>query len=238
MTEHPNEIFSTFVNGDIQQRAIEELRAVSSLQLAHRQVGDAIRHLMRALEKTSANEEQLETLAASLNALRASLPQITDEEFTANANNNPAHRLRERSPFIGRANPMALPLEMTFGLDKVTATAKFDTLFEGPPHCLHGGYIAGIFDEVMGAAQTYSGTAGMTGRLTIHYRNPTPLHTDLTLTGWLENVNGRKIICRGTLYAGEVLCAEAEGLFIAFDEKRIRAMFGNPLDRVDPDESA
>jgi acyl-coenzyme A thioesterase PaaI-like protein len=237
MTDNPNEIFSTFVQGDVRERAIDELRIVTPLQQAHRQVGDALRHLMRALERTTASEAELEQLAAEITALQSRLPQIPVAEFLENANNNPAHRLRERSPFIGRANPMSLPLEMTFGPDKVTATATFDTLFEGPPNCLHGGYIAGIFDEIMGAAQTYSGTAGMTGRLTVHYRNPTPLNTELSLTGWLESVNGRKIICRGTLYSGDVLCAEAEGLFIAFDEGLIRSMFGKPEDRVDPTAS-
>ena len=57
----------------------------------------------------------------------------------------------------------------------------------------------------------------MTGRLTVHYRSPTPLHTELRFEGALDGVDGRKILTRGELWAGDVLCAEAEGLFISID---------------------
>ena len=55
----------------------------------------------------------------------------------------------------------------------------------------------------------------MTGRLTVHYRSPTPLETELRFVGWLERVDGRKIFTKGELWAGDRLCAEAEGLFIS-----------------------
>lgn len=57
----------------------------------------------------------------------------------------------------------------------------------------------------------------MTGRLTVHYRSPTPLHTELRFEGALESVTGRKILTKGWLWASEVLCAEAEALFISID---------------------
>ena len=80
---------------------------------------------------------------------------------------------------------------------------------------MHGGYIAAAFDEVLGSTQSLSGSPGMTGRLTVHYRKPTPLQTELQFEGWIESVDGRKILTKGELRAGEVLCAEAEGLFIS-----------------------
>jgi len=57
----------------------------------------------------------------------------------------------------------------------------------------------------------------MTGRLTIHYRSPTPLRTELRFEGRVVEVSGRKTFTHGTLHADERLCAEAEGLFIAID---------------------
>lgn len=80
--------------------------------------------------------------------------------------------------------------------------------------------MAAAFDEVLGSTQSLSGSPGMTGRLTVHYRKPTPLETELRFEGWLESVSGRKILTRGELYAGDVLCAEAEGLFISIDPSR------------------
>ena len=201
-----------------------ELRAVSPAQFAARDAAGAVRRLIHGLAPTSASIEELADLAVELDRLTRSLADSDPSSTTAGEMPNvayQAHRLRERSPFIGQANPVALPLVMEFVEGGIDAFANFSTLYEGPPGCLHGGYIAGIFDEVLGAAQTFSGHAGMTGRLTIHYRSPTPLNTDLHLRARLESVNGRKIMCKGTLHAGERLCAEAEGLFISVDPSKL-----------------
>ncbi len=206
-----------------------ELRAVTPEQQAARNVAEALRRLARELETTSATIEELGVLAVDIDRLTSSLED--GKRVVTTAGDTPdvvyqGHRLRERSPFIGRANPVALPLIVEFVDGGIDAVANFGTLYEGPPGCLHGGYIAGIFDEVLGAAQTLSGQAGMTGRLTIHYRSPTPLNTDLHLKARLESVSGRKILCKGTLHAGDRLCAEAEGLFIAVDPKKLMELGG------------
>ena len=57
----------------------------------------------------------------------------------------------------------------------------------------------------------------MTARLTVSYRSPTPLHTDLRLEGELVGVEGRKILTVGRCFHGDTLTAEAEGLFISID---------------------
>ncbi len=207
-----------------------ELRAVTPQQQAARDVADALRRLARSLETTSASVEELDGLAATIDGLTEALAGsdgTRSVDGDAPAVVYQAHRLRERSPFIGRANPVALPLVVEFVEDGIDAVANFSTLYEGPPGCLHGGYIAGIFDEVLGAAQTLAGQAGMTGRLTVHYRSPTPLNTDLHLRARLESVNGRKIVCKGTLHAGDRLCAEAEGLFIAVDPNKLLEFAGD-----------
>lgn len=206
------------------------LREVTPAQQAARETAESVRRLVRELEATSASIEDLGSLARQLDELSESLARGNHDSETAGDRPNAAyqaHRLRERSPFIGRANPVALPLIVEFVDGGVDAVANFGTLYEGPPGCLHGGYIAGIFDEVLGAAQTFSGHAGMTGRLTIHYRSPTPLNTDLHLKARLESVSGRKILCKGTLHAGDRLCAEAEGLFIAVDPKKLMGLAGS-----------
>ena len=222
-------ILRQFLDLDDATRMEAEIRAVSPAQYAARDAASAVRRLIRRLESTSASIEQLSELSADLDRLTQSL--VGDDPPAADFGDIPnvayqAHRLRERSPFVGQANPVALPLVMEFVEGGIDARANFSTLYEGPPGCLHGGYIAGIFDEVLGAAQTFSGHAGMTGRLTIHYRSPTPLDTDLFLRARLESVNGRKIVCKGTLHAGDQLCAEAEGLFIAVDPNRLLGLAG------------
>jgi acyl-CoA thioesterase FadM len=65
----------------------------------------------------------------------------------------------------------------------------------------------------------------MTGTLTVRYRRPTPLHTELRFNARFDRAEGRKIYTSGQLFAGESLCAEAEGLFIAVASDRFRALF-------------
>ena len=74
--------------------------------------------------------------------------------------------------------------------------------------------IALAFDEMLGIANIAAGHPGMTGRLTIHYRKPTPLFHELRFRAWVDRVEGRRIMSRAELWDGETLTAEAEGLFV------------------------
>jgi hypothetical protein len=64
----------------------------------------------------------------------------------------------------------------------------------------------------------------MTGTLTVKYRSPTPLHSELRLAGRLVQVDGRKILTAGTLHAGDRLCAEAEAVFISIKVDRFLSL--------------
>jgi acyl-coenzyme A thioesterase PaaI-like protein len=125
------------------------------------------------------------------------------------------------SPLLGRANPLAPPLRLEVHDDRVEGTATFGPAYEGPPGCVHGGFVAAAFDELLGLVQMLGGQPGMTGRLTVHYRSPTPLQTELRLQGRIDRIEGRKTFCTGEVYAEDRLCAEAEGLFISVDFSRI-----------------
>ena len=84
--------------------------------------------------------------------------------------------------------------------------------------------MAAAFDEVLGMVQSMTGNPGMTGRLTVNYRRPTPLHRDLIFRGRVDRVEGRKIFTTATLHDGETLCAESEGLFISVGQERFREL--------------
>lgn len=146
------------------------------------------------------------------------------EGFAEAANAGDPFGFFDHSPMLGRANAVAPPIELWLEGEELIGRATFGAAYEGPPGCVHGGFIAAAFDEVLGSAQSLSGNPGMTGRLTIHYRSPTPLHAELRFTSRLASVRGRKILTTGELWAGEVLCAEAEGLFISIDFERFAAM--------------
>jgi len=119
------------------------------------------------------------------------------------------------SPLIGGSNPLAPPIQMHSEEERVYGEVVFGSAYEGPPGKVHGGYVAAAFDEVLGYAQSLTGAPGMTGTLTTIYRVPTPLHTPLRFEAWVERVDGRKIHAASTLHAGDMLCAEATGIFIS-----------------------
>jgi acyl-coenzyme A thioesterase PaaI-like protein len=133
---------------------------------------------------------------------------------------HPAQEFFPTSPIIGMENPVSPPVrvEVIRGDDgrfrEIRGEANFDFQYEGPPSCVHGGVIAETFDEMLGAATIAAGNPGMTGTLTIRYRRPTPLRTDLRLEARLTGRSGRKIRAWAGLYDGETLTAEAEGIFI------------------------
>jgi acyl-coenzyme A thioesterase PaaI-like protein len=132
----------------------------------------------------------------------------------------------DRSPFIGLANPLAAPITLEArgeGDDRwVEGRGIFHAAYEGPPGNLHGGFVAAAFDEVLGFAQSLSGTVGMTGTLTVRYRSPTPLYQELRFRAQVDGVEGRKIFTSGTCHAGDRLTAEAEAIFVSVDFSKIK----------------
>ncbi len=187
-------------------------------------VAGAIRGVLHSMVQTSAPIEVIEAAASDLEQAAERLGGFTSksmyEGFAEAANSPDPFGFFDHSPMLGRANPLAPPIRLWLEGERILGTATFGAAYEGPPGCVHGGYVAAAFDEVLGSTQSLSGSPGMTGRLTVHYRKPTPLETELRFEGWLESVSGRKILTRGALYAGDALCAEAEGLFISIDPSR------------------
>lgn len=125
------------------------------------------------------------------------------------------HGFTSHSPVTGPLNAVASVVSLSSSATEVVADVVFGDAYEGPPGHLHGGFVAAIFDEVLGFAQALSGAPGMTGKLEITYRSPTPLHTPLRVVGRFDRVEGRKIFTTGSIHAGDRLCAEAKGLFIS-----------------------
>lgn len=188
----------------------------------------AVRRTIDILADTEADEAALEEAAEQVEAINARLSALPRGRrlwgFAESATSGSPKAMFDNSPVIGLANPVAPPLSLRVEDGRVVGTGTFGQAYEGPPGHVHGGWVAAAFDEVLGMAQTLSGRPGMTGTLTVRYRNPTPLHRRLRFEAWIERVEGRKIFARGTLHAGDTLCAEAEGIFVSVDWERFRAL--------------
>lgn len=203
---------------------------VSPRQAELRRLADAGRAVIERLVSTAASAEVLALAADSLQAIATSLGQEPTrsmyEGFAEAANSGNPAALFDHSPIIGQANPLAPPLVLEAFGDEVSGRASFGAAYEGPPGHVHGGYLAAAFDEVLGLVQSTAGKPGMTGTLTVRYRRPTPLRTELTFTGRIERIEGRKIFTVGTVSAGGQVTAEAEAVFISVDFAKIAEAAG------------
>ena len=215
------------------------LELLNNLELTPRRIelrrlAAAGRAMIEHLVSTGATVDDISRAADALEevaALLRSMPQGSSYDGFAEAANAGTsdvdierYAFFDHSPFIGLANPLSPPIVFDYEPDRVTGVVTFGGAYEGPPGCVHGGYVAAAFDELLGAAQSLSGTQGMTARLTVNYRSPTPLRTELRMEGALSRQEGRKLWCDGRLWAGDRLCAEGEGLFISFDAEKFRAL--------------
>jgi len=194
-----------------------------------RRLADAMRLVIDRLVPSNAPEAELRTAAEALERYAEQLKKhprlerVMGHAETATAGNVAA--FFDQSPLIGLANPLAPPIRISrSGETSALGTATFGTAYEGPPGSVHGGFVAAAFDEVLGFVQSLGGNPGFTGTLKIIYRAPTPLHTELRFTCELDRVEGRKTFCVGQLYAGELLCAEAEGIFVKAKEGKLEAL--------------
>jgi len=139
-----------------------------------------------------------------------------------------------RSPIVGEASPLSPRLDwqdvtLDGGRGGVEARGVFGAPYEGPPGFVHGGWVACAFDEILGIANIQAGSPGMTARLTVHYRRPTPLFHSLRLVAWVDRTEGRRVMSRAEMYDGETLTAEAEGLFVQ-PRPELAAQYFGPRD--------
>jgi acyl-coenzyme A thioesterase PaaI-like protein len=164
--------------------------------------------LERAAEAAAVFADRLDGLPERTQSWEISEAGLLPRDFTA------------YSPLSGRNNPIAPPVRLRVvegkdddaGEHRIEGDVTFGAAYEGPPGHVHGGFIAAMFDELLGFAQL---SPGFTAYLHVNYRKPTPLNTALTLVAWVESIDGRKRMVRGECHAGDLLLSDAEGLFIA-----------------------
>jgi acyl-coenzyme A thioesterase PaaI-like protein len=201
---------------------------------SHRGGADARFELAHQLRRVTSAMVGLPIADTDITAAGAALKEVADDlERVA----GPGRRARAQpdpvgdpqeffptSPVIGFANPVAPPVVVEAVDGELRGTAFFDYQYEGPPTCVHGGVIAMVFDEMLGAANIMAGSPAMTGTLTIKYRKPTPLRTPLRLEARFLDRDGRKVRTYGAIFHGDVLTAEAEGIFIEVVPQRFLAI--------------
>lgn len=108
--------------------------------------------------------------------------------------------------------------------------ARFDITcppeHEGGPGVAHGGWTAGVLDEVLGHVPLLHGRMSVTGTLTVRFEKPVPIGRPLEARAWVASREERKWLLEGQLAlasSGAVL-ARADGIFVLRDQA---SHFGN-----------
>ncbi|MBI4935144.1 MAG: PaaI family thioesterase [Actinobacteria bacterium] len=202
------------------------------------EVAEACRSVIDELASSTADSQKF---AAARDLLRQAVEVLASESHgrpyegaEASLAAYQEHLFIDHSPLVGPLNPLAPPIDMSARGTTVTGVVTFGDAYEGPPGCVHGGFIAASFDEILGFSQGLTGKPGMTARLVINYRSPTPLHQPLRFTGDIDRVEGRKIFVHGELrvVADGRLCAEAEGLFLSMNPEVFDRLMRNRADQT------
>ena len=136
----------------------------------------------------------------------------------------------------GSNNPHGLHIKSYWHEDGVHVVAEHlpDARYCGWPDLVYGGLIAMLVDchsnwTVMAyhyraedrQPESLPRINGVTGNLGIKFIKPTPMGVPLTLRAWVEGDVGRKsrVICE--VYAGEVLTAVGDSVFVRVDAGKL-----------------
>jgi acyl-coenzyme A thioesterase PaaI-like protein len=187
---------------------------------AKRKVSDATRQLIDSLMTSTAGTAELEKIAKAIKVQADALivePRLYGRIAFEQAGDfdGMAPLGYELNALDGKSNPIAAPIIVWIEDERVLGKATMGWQYEGPPNCVHGGFIAALFDQFLGIGQKITKQPGFTGTLTTKYLKPTPLNTELRLEGWVDKIEGRKNFLVGEMWAGDVLTATCEGIFIS-----------------------
>jgi acyl-coenzyme A thioesterase PaaI-like protein len=199
-------------------------------------VAAAIRELIERIAVADVPDEALADAAAAIRAATSRLGAAGTERDAMSlrwAAGDP-WRYRRFSPVSGPMNPLAPPVEYDEIAEAgIEAHVTFGVAYQGPPGYVHGAFIAGVFDDVLGAANMASGNPGMTVQLNVRYRRATPLRSRLRVVARHTRREGRRIFAEASMLAAGEVTAEAEGVFAEITLERAEKLFRNGGERVD-----
>ena len=180
----------------------------------------AVRNLMEQTVSLDAPEQELDQISGNLEQI---LDQLREYRSSAIPKFNASHlpdninKCMPYNPMSGLYNPLAPAINFFRENEKLIADAYFSKTYEGPPDSVHGGIIAGVFDQLLAAGALVQGVGGPTAYLNITYKKPHPLEKPLRFSAHLDRTEGRKLYVVGECHYGDQLLSHADALFIKMD---------------------
>ncbi len=99
--------------------------------------------------------------------------------------------------------------------DSVSGTWIVGAAQMGPPDHAHGGALATLLDEAMGAAAWFTGKRVLAVHLSFDYQRPVPVGALIRINGSVERQEGRKVFTSGAiLLPDETVAVRGSGIFV------------------------
>ena len=120
----------------------------------------------------------------------------------------------------GRSHPCSPELLWQEEPNRITGTVTFGQAFEGPPGHVHGGWVAGVLDHLMGMTHVRTGHPGMTGGLSVRYLKPTPLNQRIEVCAEATELDDKRTEVKAEMRCGDTTTATAEAIFVRVNREK------------------
>jgi hypothetical protein len=202
--------------GDGEDRRFGELPLAQTVEAAA-----AMRRLTGILLSLEASNAVVDAMLAQFADWERQLaPAVPADSRPRMATDDDSKRIYLQRAFdIGTYNPCFPEYHFDdIGAETASGRVNFPVVYEGPPGLVHGGFIGVFFDTVIQHHSCAVGRTGKTRSLTVSYRKPTPLDTELGFD-IARTEDDRGITATARLTLGDtVLCiGEADTVAMAAD---------------------
>lgn len=194
-----------------------------------RALGASSRELTEAIVRSEVGAEALTEATRLIERATALLTQYSRGAHSVPTAEDFSRPFRIFSPLTGDGHPFSLPLR--WRIDDVGELSGRTTLgarLQGPPGMLHGGLMALIFDEILGASVEHVVRTSVTASLNVEYLRPVRLDQEIVVHARIESQSGRKTIAVGHIATAtdpEAPVATARGVFVALTPERTAEHF-------------
>jgi acyl-coenzyme A thioesterase PaaI-like protein len=130
----------------------------------------------------------------------------------------------------GPENPHALGIALEAGVpigdggggSSAVGRVHFGPEHQGAPGLVHGGLLATLIDETMGAVVYGGKVTRVTAEMTVRYRRPTPVGTDLVCRARFGEATGRRFTVLATITAADApddVLVDADAVYVLLTRK-------------------
>ena len=112
-------------------------------------------------------------------------------------------------------NPGGLRADLYLDGNVIRCPFIFRRAQHGPPGHAHGGSIAALLDELMGAASWIRRSNAVAAHLDFDYRRPTPLDVEVMASAWARSDGNRSLKVASEIRLPDgTLAAQGSGVFV------------------------